>query len=372
MTRDCRWWFASIPLSLLAGSLSLLAGGFAWAQAPYNPAAPVGPPVANPNAPRNPNPATDAPLRPPGAVAAPPRTRAVQVLVPDWADKLPPEHIKYLDGVLKYWEFKSNQIQKFRCSFERWSYNPGGFGPTDPNTPYSHSTGSIKYERPDKGLFKVDTINFYTPPKTPGQQPTFEPRPGEFGEHWVCDGKAIFEFRPAQKQLAEIKLPPEMQGKAIANGPLPFLFGAEADQLKKRYWMRVITPKGANNQYWIEAWPKYQNDAANFRKVEVILNVTDFLPDAMQLFSPAGQERTVFQFSERKMNGSVDEVLDIFRKSFYKPDLPSGWRKVMEEVAPAGPPGGTPQPLGPPPAGQVSGPPVDPRTTNVPRSTFPR
>jgi len=371
MMRDRRWWMGPICLSLCAAGL---ASELAFGQQ-YNPAAPIGPPAAAPRQPAGPNaplgPPTGAPLRPPGPVAAPQRRAQVQILVPDWANTLPPEHLKYLDQVLTFWEAKSKQIQKFRCSFERWSYNPGGFGPADPNIPSSHSAGTIKYERPDKGLFKVDTITFYTPPRAAGQQATYEARPGEFGEHWVCDGKAIFEFRPNQKELAEIRLPPEMQGKAIANGPLPFLFGAEATELKKRYWMRVITPKGAQNQYWIEAWPKYQNDAANFKKVEVILSVTDFLPDAMQLFSPAGKERTVFQFSDRKINGSVDEVIDLFRKSFYKPDLPSGWKKTVEEVQSSGPPGGQPAPLSPPP-GQVSGPPVDPRTTSLPRTSLPR
>ena len=54
------------------------------------------------------------------------------------------------------------------------------------------------------------------------------------GEHWVCDGTSIYEYRTEQKQLVERPIPKEMQGKAIVDGPLPFLFGAEAAKLKQR------------------------------------------------------------------------------------------------------------------------------------------
>ena len=72
----------------------------------------------------------------------------------------------------------------------------------------------------------------------PGQQPP-QPAKGDWvkqtdaiGEHWVCDGKSVFEYRHDQKQLVERPIPPQLQGKAIVDGPLPFLFGAEAAKLK--------------------------------------------------------------------------------------------------------------------------------------------
>ena len=75
---------------------------------------------------------------------------------------------------------------------------------------------------------------------------------------------------PDKKQLIERKLPPEMQGKAIADGPLPFVFGAKADQLKRRYWMRDITPEeDIGKRIWLEAVPKLQQDAANFQKATI-------------------------------------------------------------------------------------------------------
>ena len=46
---------------------------------------------------------------------------------------------------------------------------------------------------------------------------------------------------------------PQLQGKAIVDGPLPFLFGAEAKKLKERYWLKVDSqPKQDPNQIWLD------------------------------------------------------------------------------------------------------------------------
>ena len=77
---------------------------------------------------------------------------------------------------------------------------------------------------------------------------------------------------------------PEMKGKAISDGPLPFVFGAKADQLKRRYWMRDVTPKEEVGKHiWLEAFPKFQQDAANFQSATIILNESDCLPFALRL-----------------------------------------------------------------------------------------
>lgn len=290
----------------------------------------------------------------PGVVPGgrPPVAMMVGPMLPAWADKLPPAHQEYLQKLLVYWEFKSKQVNKFRCDFERWEFDLQ-FGPKgERNEPIAatYATGTLKYERPDKGSFKVEQLGFYTPPKQPGGQATYDARPNEFGDHWVCDGKSVFEYLPVQKILREAQLPPEMQGRAIANGPLPFMFGAEAEMLQRRYAMRVITPKEAKNEYWIEAWPRTRTDAENFRFVEVIISAEDYLPEAMQMHHPNGN-RTVFKFKERKVNGALDEVLPFWNRAFIKPELPSGWKREVLPVAqprplPSGGPPGQPIPPG--------------------------
>ena len=44
-------------------------------------------------------------------------------MAPEWIP-LPPEHEKYVDDVLKYWEARSNEIDTYKCGFQRWDYDP--------------------------------------------------------------------------------------------------------------------------------------------------------------------------------------------------------------------------------------------------------
>ena len=131
-------------------------------------------------------------------------------------------------------------------------------------------------------------------------------------DYWLCDGKAIYEFNSQKKQLIERRLPPQLQGKAITDGPLPFIFGAKVEQLKRRYWMRDVTPKDEiGKSVWLEAWPKSQQDAANFQRATVILNDSDFMPLGLQIILPGIQSKDpkkpqanqAYSFDDSKING---------------------------------------------------------------------
>ncbi len=271
------------------------------------------------------------------AIAPPPR-------VPVAPFQLTPPQEEYLNQVLNYWEFKSRQVERFRCKFTRWEYDPV-FGPRDPFTAKTESAGSIMYSAPDKGLFHIEKTFHYVAPANPNEQPRYEEREGEVGEHWVCDGQSVFEYNHQQKKLVQHELPPEMRGQAIANSPLPFIFGANANQIKERFWMRIITPREAQGEYWLEAYPRHQADAANYQKIEIILDETDYLPKAIQVFDPTydarrNPKRTAFVFEQREANWNVTlQKLNLFHKEFYEPSLPSGWKKEVQRYNQGAPQG---------------------------------
>ena len=150
---------------------------------------------------------------------------------------------------------------------------------------------------------------------------------GERPEHWVCDGEAVFEFSYAKKQLIEHRLPPELRGKAITEGPLPFMFGATADSLRRRYFLRIVTPAGVQGQLWIEAWPRFQKDAANFKRAELILASKDLLPQGLRLFRRNDKEWDVHAFS----NIVVNDPFNFLRGDFARPRTPRGWQKIVED-----------------------------------------
>src|SRR5262249_3722344 len=158
--------------------------------------------------------------------------------------------------LLKDWETASNNVQTFKCNFTRMEYDPALVG-GNPNQPSAVSKGELKYATPDKGMFRVKEQTNYSPdPTKPGQFTAQQVDPTE----WLtCDGKAMYEVRDQpQKLVVETPLPPEMQGKAITDGPLPFVFGAKAAALKGRYYMRLTPPPSANaaTEVWLEAFPR--------------------------------------------------------------------------------------------------------------------
>lgn len=239
--------------------------------------------------------APDQPVRPQQV----PTLQLRQVAPPQAPFQLTPEHEAYLEQILTAWEKSSSQVQTFECDFKRWESDPV-FGKN------TEDVGKLKYAAPDKGMFKVE---------------------GERSELWICDGKSIFEYKYQQKELVEHKLPPELQGQAISNGPLPFLFGAKAADLKRRYFMRITTPADAKGEIWMEALPRFQQDAANFQRAELILKSNGMLPHALQIYSPNGKNRSAYQF----FNVVLNDPLRFFKGDPFNAALPWGWKKIVEE-----------------------------------------
>jgi len=275
-------------------------------------------------------------------LAASPAAASGNAMAPSWIP-LPAKHQQYLDQVLAYWEYKSSQIKRYRCAFRRWEYDPV-FGPRD--TFNTFSEGVIKYSAPDKGLFRVETLKQYKSPERAGEKPRYEESGAGHYDHWICDGQWIYYFDHQRKKLVQSQLPPDMRGKAISRGPLPFLFNAQADDIQRRFWLRVITPKGVEDEYHLEAVPRTQEDAANFKMIHVIIDRGDYLPKAMVVFdrnfSPQTPTRTTYEFNHREVNFSIlAEKLNLFHREFFEPAVPNGWKKDVrkwnEPVAPPGP-----------------------------------
>jgi len=232
--------------------------------------------------------------------------------------QLTPQQQQHLDQVLKQWEQRSDRVKTFGCEFIRWEYDPV-FGSAD--QPRFIDRGEIKYAAPDRGLFRVIDSR---------QGDKMAPVEDERAEHWVCDGKAIYQFDYVKKQVVEHRLPPEKQGKAIAEeGPLPFLFGAEAEKLKQRYFLRIVTPKEVQQkQIWLEAYPRFRQDAANFARAEFVLTADELKPFALQIYAPNRKNRTVYQFREINVN----DPLAFLRGNPFLVVTPWNWQKVVEEV----------------------------------------
>ncbi len=248
-----------------------------------------------------------APARP----AAPnPNAQAVAPRAPF---QLSPQEEAQLDSLLQAWEAAGKQIDQFSVSFTRLEYRQNAIaaGPRAPGQPAEvkiETTGEIKYKRPDKGLYVTRDKNEVEV------------------DHWVTDGTTIYLFNPDKKRVEAHELPPELQGKGIEDGPLPFLFGTEAAKLKTRYWLRIDPPgtKPQPGQLLLEAIPKYQADAQNYRRAQVILDSESLTMLGLQIYHPDGKSRTVHVFGKPVINPKFQ----FLQKDFSKPVTPPGWQLV--------------------------------------------
>jgi TIGR03009 family protein len=310
------------------------------------------------------------PLTPIGGPAVAPAPQAPIPPIPqqpEWAARMSLDEQKWIDDVLRYWEARSDKVKLFECRFQRWDYD-GGFVDADgKRQPRTYAEGSIKYAQPDKGLYHVKKLISLMPPAKPGDKPQAIEQNAELGEHWVCDGMKVFAFEANKKQVSVTPLPSEMRGKAIADGPLPFLFGAKAETIKARYWIRGLPSapddKSKENKYWLEAVPKGRQDAQNFKMVRIVLDKEAFLPESLEIFAPnfdppRNDARQTYVFANREANDDAKiadmvqrglDPLKLFHRDFFDVRVPLGWKKVEQnevDSVPLGP--SAPQPAAAP------------------------
>ncbi len=176
------------------------------------------------------------------------------------------EHTQYVDDLLSYWEQNSNAVSKYKCNFRRFTYDTDivDWRAPQSNQLAAHEVafGEIRFAAPDRARYETTRVmRFAEPPQQPGGEAKYKESEGNSEhERWICDGTRIYEFDFQNKRLTESEMPQEMQGN-IAESPLPFIFGGNKTQVLKRYWVRSATPKGVENEYWLELYPKRIQDA---------------------------------------------------------------------------------------------------------------
>ncbi len=265
-----------------------------------------------------------------GSPAGSPAPSAVAEPQPPFA--LNAQEQEHMGRILDYWQAQSARIQTFSCKFSKYTYDTV-FGPE--NEPKFISEGVIRYATPDKGEFHVIRFAEFVP----GKKPNYPWKKSDDLEHWICDGSSVFQLDSKTKQLIELRLPPELRGRDIADGPVPFIFGASRTKIESRYWIREVIPRvnpapDRRVEFCLEAYPKRRSDAGSFQRVMLILDGRSFLPKAMQIFPPSYDERNnrsrdVYQFADHKVN-TLDQRARQFIDQFISPELPTGWKHVVD------------------------------------------
>ncbi len=238
----------------------------------------------------------------------------------------------HLDAILVAWEKQSGATTTLESTFHRYHYDTTGA----PAGIYaSAALGTIKYAKPDKGLFKVEQKIFYKGMKD--GKPEHGPMEGQYGEHWVCNGRELIEFDRSQKECRIQTLPEQLQGEGIINSPLPFVFNLRADDIKQRYWVRQVTAPKAG-LIMIEAWPKRQEDAAQYKLVQIVLHEDSFLPAGLVMYAPNYDDRTaphrdIYEFTNATRNGQMQKLKN-FWNNFIPEKPPSDWKIHRNDFVP--------------------------------------
>ncbi len=227
------------------------------------------------------------------------------------------EHLSpELEQLLRDWAASSEKIQRLEGEHLRRVYD----------MPYEIeklSQGRFYFETPDKGRINITPVEItkkMLEQRASGEVPTkkrkdrtpFELKSDE-EECWSCDGLRVYEMDIAQKQARVAQLPSDMQGKNIMDSPLPFLFGMPPEKAKRRFAMSLLRPIDAKSERaHLHILPRLPQDAGNWASADVILDLKNFLPIAVQLVDPAGTRITVYSFSNLKVNENrfLDSIFD--------------------------------------------------------------
>ncbi len=224
-----------------------------------------------------------------------------------------------LEDLLRDWEKKSAQIKRMEGKFERFVYD-------NVFLVQKCATGDFWYAFPDKGRmdFKPRPIEDANAKVSRGGGPDGEPvqftAQSDSQQKWVCTGNEIFIINEEQKLFDRVEIPPHLQGTNVVNGPLPFLFGMKAEQAKDRYFLSLGDKHnpdgriGGRRQLHIVAAPRKEMDAKEWRRAEVILEPTHFVPTAIRLIDPTGNRETVYTFYGLKLNPNWLPIFNPFNE----------------------------------------------------------
>jgi len=232
----------------------------------------------------------------------------------------PPEDYKLtendqlrLDEFLNHWENFGKGIKRVSCDVHVMEFD-GGILNQDDKIPLSHTWGVFRFITPNKLLYHVRGEFSYS-----GLGPKDEPVWKESSNEWkiVLDGKTLTQYDFAKQVATVFPIREEEQDLDLTmdNGQFPLFFIANAEKLKKRFYLRLVTPESKlKNEVWVAAYPRYSRDAQQFQSIIVILGLQDLQPIYMRKFGVNGKSHTDLKFQNIAINkgrwnieGTVDK-----------------------------------------------------------------
>ena len=290
-----------------------------------------------------PNPGTRPASRPAGRQARQPAGKSkTQQRLPRSRLQTPGLRVQKLEPKLKAvlikWELASSRIKTL--TGEIYRYHREFVFNTE-----KRGRGQFYYEAPDKGRLDIFAVQIPKGTQSSVQRPSRrDPRNGKVTparkislavsgdnpEKWICDGTQVLEVNDVDRTVTSHRIPADYRGKRIMDGPLPFLFGMPPDKAIRRYHMSLLGE--SRGEVWIRAFPRWKQDAVNFREATVILDTATYLPKHVRLTAPDNTQ-TIYSFFRLKVNSKLEAFAKAFGSSPFRPNL-SRYRVVASQSDP--------------------------------------
>lgn len=197
--------------------------------------------------------------------------------------------------ILQTWEERSGSVARSKGEFSRIVYDK-----IMASAQCAH--GKYWYEGPDKGRMDFTPNDDVAGKQVKKRELTFSCAADQ-AKTWICNGTEILDIDIAKKEYHRIGIPAQYQGKNIADGPLPFLFGMNSQKMQQRYILELGSLHDPKKIIHIIAYPKLQSEQREYRVAEVLLDPTTYLPQAVQLMDTTGNKETVYVFSKHDKVG---------------------------------------------------------------------
>ncbi|MDR3196781.1 MAG: hypothetical protein LBU34_02830 [Planctomycetaceae bacterium] len=240
---------------------------------------------------------------------------------------LTPQEQQELDEFLVRWEKYSLGIKRYDVDFNMFLYDDAMIGSV-PGKPYKTAFGYFKYiAKPLRFVYHVqgEWVGNKKIERDNNKNPHI------YAEKIIIDEKAVFKYEYDAQTVWQVNVPPEMVGKGIADSPLPLIFGAKAEDMKKRFSMKIVTDdQSKNTQIWLRAKPLLIEDQQEFSQIDIRFDKETLRAIALRKEDINGKAFTAYTLLSPKVNDRLTSFLEDIKK-WFTPATPDGWKLVVND-----------------------------------------
>lgn len=227
-----------------------------------------------------------------------------------------------LDEFLIHWEAFGKDIKRISCDVHVRDYDGGVFHQNS-KVPMAHTWGEFRFIAPNKLSYHVRGEFVYIAPPA-GGDPKPEWKPSSNEKKIVFDGKNLVQYNFQKKEVHFFPIPEEESDYDLSmNKMFPLFFIANAEKLKMRYYMRIVTPaEKVDTDVWIEAFPRYASDQQMYRSLLILLRLNNLQPYYLRRMSQNGKSYSDLEFQSMTINKGLWNI---------EPNVDLGWSKKVED-----------------------------------------